>query len=112
MRYLCIIGAQGEPSGTLPLMEQMGIRELRANLGGVVRRVQAGESIEVTDHGHPVARLVPLRHRSRLEQLVAEGKATMPEGSMADLLSRVPLPPEPGKPTLSEILAELRADER
>jgi hypothetical protein len=30
----------------------------------------------------------------------------------ADLLSREPLPPEPGKPTLSEILAEMRADER
>jgi len=93
-------------------MEQMGIRELRANLGGVVRRVQGGETIEVTDHGHPVARIVPLRHRSRYEQMVAEGRITPPEGSLADLLDHEPRPIEPGERSLSSILEELRADER
>jgi prevent-host-death family protein len=93
-------------------MEQMGIRELRANLGGVVRRVQGGETIEVTDHGHPVARIVPLRHRSRYEQMVAEGRITPPEGSLGDLLDHEPRPIEPGERSLSSILEELRADER
>ena len=91
----------------------MGIRELRASLGAVVRQVQDGETIEVTEHGHPVARIVPLHHRSRYEQMVAEGRITPPEGGgLAHLLSRERRPPEPGQRPLSEILAELRADER
>jgi prevent-host-death family protein len=93
-------------------MQRMGIRELRANLGGVVRRVQAGETVEVTEHGHPVARIVPLRHRSRYDQMVAEGRIVPPEGSLADLLDRERRQLQPGERSLSEILAELRADER
>jgi len=33
---------------------------------------------ELTEHGHPVARIVPLQHRSRYEQLVAEGRIVPP----------------------------------
>jgi prevent-host-death family protein len=93
-------------------MQQIGIRELRANLGSIVRRVRGGETVELTEHGHPVARLVPLRHRSRLQQMVAEGSVTLPEGSLADLLDRERRPLQPGERPLSAILAELRADER
>ncbi len=93
-------------------VQRIGIRELRANLGGVVRRVQGGETVEVTEHGHPVARIVPLRHRSRYDQMVAEGRIVPPEGSLADLLDRERRLPRPGERPLSEILAELRADER
>lgn len=87
----------------------MGIRELRDNLPAAIRQVRAGESIEVTDHGHPVARLVPIHIRSAYDQLVAEGRIAPAE---ADLLDFTPLPVPPGMPTLSEILAEMRADER
>ena len=93
-------------------MQRIGIRELRASLGGIVRRVQDGETVEVTDHGHPVARIVPLRHRSRYDQMVAEGRIAPPDGSLADLLDRERPQAQPGQPSLSEILAELRADER
>ena len=94
------------------LVTRIGVRELRANLGSIVRRVRAGETVELTDHGHPVARLVPLHHPTRLQQLVAEGRVTLPEGSLADLLDREPRPLEPGERSLSAILEELRADER
>jgi prevent-host-death family protein len=90
-------------------MNQVGIRELRDNVSAVIKRVAGGEPLEVTDHGHPVARLVPLRARSVLDQLIAEGRATPAEG---DLLDHEPLPPAPGKPLLSDALADLRADER
>jgi prevent-host-death family protein len=90
-------------------MVQVGIRELRDNVSAVIKRVAAGEPIEVTDHGHPVARIVPLRNRSRFEQMVAEGRITPAEGN---LLDEEPLPLPPGTPLLSEILAELRRDER
>ena len=54
---------------------RMGIRELRDTLTQTMRRVRAGETIEVTNDGEPVAVITPYR-RSRLEQLIAEGKAT------------------------------------
>lgn len=90
-------------------MRLMGIRELRDNLPAAIRQVRAGESIEVTDHGHPVARLVPIHVRSAYDQLVAEGRVIPAE---VDLLDFEPLPVPPGMPTLSEILAEMREDER
>ncbi|MEU7526825.1 type II toxin-antitoxin system prevent-host-death family antitoxin [Saccharothrix sp. NPDC042600] len=53
-------------------MESIGVRELRQNASVYLRRVAAGESITVTDHGVPVAVLNPpprdatLRDRLRL----------------------------------------------
>ncbi len=90
-------------------MEQVGVRELRDNMSAVLRRVASGVTVEVTDHGHPVARIVPVRYRNRLDQMIAEGRATPAEG---DLLAEEPLAPPPGAPSGSEALAELRADER
>ena len=67
---------------------------------------------ELTEHGHPVARIVPLQHRSRYEQLVAEGRIVPREGGLADLLNRERRRAQPGEPWLSEILADLRENER
>lgn len=90
-------------------MNRVGVRDLRDNVSAVLRRVAAGEPVEVTDHGHPIARIVPLRYRNALDQMVAEGRATAAEG---DLLDEEALPAPPGAPTGSQALAELRADER
>lgn len=90
-------------------MASVGIRELRDNISSVIRRVASGEAIDVTDHGHLVARIVPIRARSELEQMLAEGRATP---ATSDLLEFEPPPRQPGEPSLSEILAELRLDER
>ena len=38
-------------------------RELRNDTAGVLRRAAAGESVEITVNGEPVAELVPLRAR-------------------------------------------------
>lgn len=90
-------------------MIRAGIRELRQNAGGLIRRVIEGETIEVTERGRPVARIVPLQGPSVLDHLSAEGKSTRGRG---DLLKLRPLPPVAGKRPLSELLADLRADER
>jgi prevent-host-death family protein len=90
-------------------VERVGVRELRQNATAVLRRVAAGEVIEVTDRGRAVARIVPLHEASRLEQLVAEGRAS---GATGDLLDVKPSPRVAGKPLLSKILADMRADER
>jgi antitoxin (DNA-binding transcriptional repressor) of toxin-antitoxin stability system len=74
--------------------------------------VVAGEAIEVTDHGHPIARIVPLRP-GVLDQLVLEGRATEQSGDLLDLLETLNLPAAPRGAILpSEALEELRADER
>ena len=39
--------------------KRVGIRELKTTLSECVREVKAGRSIVVTEHGRPVARLVP-----------------------------------------------------
>jgi prevent-host-death family protein len=94
-------------------MERIGIRELKQHASAVIRRVAAGESIEITDYGHPVARLVPLRGGT-LEQLVAEGRSTEPRADLFDLMddARLPMAAAPGTQLPSEALSELRADER
>jgi prevent-host-death family protein len=90
-------------------MERVGIRELRQNASEYVRRAEAGETIEVTDRGRPVARLSPMpKGESILDRLIAEGKVTPATADLYDL--GPPLPPTPGKRPLSEILDEMRVD--
>lgn len=83
----------------------MGIRELRDNLTAAVRRVRAGETIEVTHDGEPVALLTPIP-RDTLARLAAEGRVTLPRRSLA-------LPPlrrsKTGRST-AEVLDEIRED--
>ncbi len=65
-------------------MKQVGIRELKNRLSHYVRRAKAGEEIQVTDRGEPVAELVPPRRtrtgttmRQRLEELAKRGLVTL-----------------------------------
>jgi prevent-host-death family protein len=51
---------------------KMGIRELRDTLTATIRRVQQGETIQVTNHGSPVAVLAPVP-ADRVERLLASG---------------------------------------
>jgi prevent-host-death family protein len=90
-------------------MERIGIRELQQHASRWVRRAAAGETIEVTDRGRPVARLLPLPRLEGVERLRAEGRITEAQG---DLLEHEPLPPRPGVPLPSEALAALREHER
>ena len=60
------------------MVNSVGIRELKNSLSRFVRRVEAGESFDVTDRGRIVARLVPNfeygdRTMNRLDKLIAEG---------------------------------------
>ena len=54
----------------------VGIRELRDTLSRQLDRVRDGQTITVTDHGKPIARIVPIEGQSVFERLVAEGKIT------------------------------------
>lgn len=52
----------------------MGMRELRDSLSKQITAVRAGETITVTDHGKPVACIVPIGTSTTFEQLVASGE--------------------------------------
>lgn len=54
----------------------VGVRELRDGLSRHLASVSEGHSITVTDHGKPVARIVPIGAPTSLERLVAEGRVT------------------------------------
>lgn len=69
----------------------------------------AGESVEITDRGRPVARLVPLLAGTTAD-LVASGRLQPARRPLDVLPPLVEVPA--GSPSASEILAELRADER
>lgn len=81
----------------------VGVRELRDNLSRHLAAVREGRTITVTDHGRPVARMVPVGVPTKLEQMVAEGKVT------PGRRERKPLPP-PIKTagTVSDLIAEQR----
>ena len=86
------------------------MRELRQHASRYLARVVAGESIEVTDRGRPVARLVPVTGDPWAD-LVASGQVSPPTLD-EDLLDVVPADLPPGSPTGSDVLAAMRAEER
>lgn len=89
----------------------VGLRELRHNTSEVLARVRHGETIDVTDHGRLVARIVPVGDREPtpvLDRLVEAGRAR--------LASRPGYRPRmragDGTDRLGGTLAELRDEER
>jgi len=55
----------------------VGLRELRHRTSEVLARVRRGETIDVTEYGRLVARIVPVEERDAtpvLDRLAAEGK--------------------------------------
>ncbi len=91
-------------------MTSVGVRELRQRASELLRRVSAGETIEITDRGRPVALLSPLPEGSPLERLRASGEIVPAAGDLNDLGD--PLRLGPGVETPSATLARLRRDER
>lgn len=90
-------------------MTSVGVRELRQRASELLRLVQQGETIEITDRGRPVAVLAPLPEAGPLERLRASGDVEAAAGDLEDLPP--PLPSRAARPP-SEVLAELRDDER
>lgn len=91
-------------------MVSVGIRELRQRASELLRLVQRGETIEITDRGRPVALLSPLPAGNQLDRLRQAGDVASAEGHVDDLPE--PLPLSPGQEPPSVVLARLRRDER
>lgn len=92
-------------------MERMPIRELNQYTSAVVARVHdTGETVEITDDGEPVARIVPInKSRAFLDRMVAEGRAIAPTIS-----GPFTMPPVIGDPTINvaDALIAAREEER
>jgi prevent-host-death family protein len=55
-------------------------RQLRNNTADLLRRVEAGERLRITVHGHPVAELVPVERNDRFvpfDELVCDLRGLM-----------------------------------
>jgi prevent-host-death family protein len=85
--------------------DRIGIRKLRENLAATLHRVRAGESVEITDDGVPVAVLAPLPS-GRIAQLLASGDVSR-ERPLERPLRRFPVT---GPVTASEALEDDRAE--
>ncbi len=87
------------------VMERIGVRELRQHASRYLDRVKAGESIEVTERGTPVAVLVPPTRDEVRERLIRDGRLIPARGPRV-----LPEPVESPGPSTAAVLDELRAD--
>ena len=87
------------------MADQIGIRELRDRLTATIRRVRAGETIEVTHHGRPVAVLAPAR-ADRIDRLLEATDITPGEPLDRPVRRFAPA----GALTASQALEDDRAD--
>ena len=63
----------------------VGVPDLRDGLSRHLASVREGHTITVTDHGRPVARIVPVGVPTKLEQLIAEGTVSPGRRTRAEL---------------------------
>ena len=88
-------------------MDRIGVRELRQHASRYLERVAHGESLEVTDRGRPVARLVPVTTDDWAD-MVKTGKVTPAEDD-TDVCEEMPGDYDVDA---SAVLAAMRVDER
>ena len=82
---------------------EVGVRALRDGLSRHLAEVRKGHTVTVTDHGRPIARIVPIEAPTALERLVAEGRVRP-----AKQRRRAAPRPVPASGTVSDLVAEQR----
>lgn len=89
--------------------QQVGVRELRQSASQILDQVKDGFTFEITEHGVPVARLTPIT-KSLYEEYIAAGLIIPAEDP--DWRFTTPTFKLKGKKTSTEVLMEMRAEER
>ena len=93
-------------------MRTTGVTELKASLSEALARVKAGEEILVTEHGRPIAKIVPLPSampEAATDELVRAGILRAPEGVLDDEFWRLPRAVDAGGLALLALLDERRS---
>jgi len=89
-------------------MDRIGVRELRQNASRYLHRVEAGETIEITERGRLVALLVPPSPGAAArDRLIGDGRL-IPGVMNRNFPERVTL--GPGSPSTAELLADQREE--
>ena len=90
-------------------IESVGVRELRQNASKVLDQVKDGAIIEITEHGVPVARILPIT-KSLYDEYIESGlikPARNPDWRPHPGRAKMP-----GLKTSTQVLMEMRAEER
>ena len=87
--------------------KRVGIRELKSTLSECVREVKSGRTIVVTEHGQPVARIIPERISVR-ERVEALRKAGAIAWSGRRLRPAKPVGKVRGAKTVADLIVENR----
>lgn len=90
-------------------MESIGVRELRQNISKYLHRVEAGESILVTDHGVPIAVMSPPRAELPVRERLRLNGELLPAERRRDVLLEPALESDH---EISAALERLREDEK
>jgi prevent-host-death family protein len=90
-----------------PNERRIGIRELKATLSECVREVKSGRTIVVTEHGQPVARIIP-EAISLLDRVAALKKAGTIAWSGRRLGPARPVAKARGNRTVADLIVENR----
>lgn len=89
-------------------MRSVGVRDLKDNLSRYLAIVRRGGEVMVTEHGHPIARVVPIQGKAsheRLVELIATGDVSRARRRTRSMPSPVRLP---RGATVSDLVKEQR----
>jgi prevent-host-death family protein len=85
----------------------VGTRELKNRLSEYLRRVKAGETVIITEHGKPVGQILPIQD-SLVSRLIKLAEAGVIEWNGKSILPYQPKATNNGKQLLSDLIIEDR----
>ena len=94
---------------------EIGIREFKSRLSEILQRANEGEQITITNHGHAICLLSPVKDEAVkrsafLERAIAEGRVR--PATRASLGNFKRITPRKAGPTSTELLIESRRERR
>ncbi len=87
------------------------VSELKASLSQYLARVKSGEEVVITEHGRPIAKLVPLQQvaaadADRLRELERRGLVSVGRGRVSERLWKLPPGEDPTASVRKALLEE------
>lgn len=95
-------------------MTTVTVSELNQQTARVLERIKAGESVQVSEYGRLIARIVPVAPTTGvplLDELIEHGRA-IPAANPGPIPPTPPRDERDGDVALSEVLRQMRDDER
>jgi prevent-host-death family protein len=87
-------------------VDRIGVRELRQHASRYLRRVKAGETLEVTERGKLIALLVPPEPAATARERLVESDRLIPRRQLFTVPQRLSVPD--ARPSTAAVLDDLR----